>query len=178
VNGIAALLDRLGRAVMENVEETGKIFLLFITVLAWMFRPPLKLRNIFKQMEFVGVKSIFVVVLTGTFTEMVMALQGYYGFRMFSAEGLVGSTVALGMTRELGPVLTALIVTARAGSAMAAELGTMRVTEQFDALYVMAANPVKYLIVPRVIAGVLMLPLLTIVSDFVGIAGGYFVAER
>jgi phospholipid/cholesterol/gamma-HCH transport system permease protein len=126
-------------------------------------------------MEFVGVKSIFVVVLTGTFTGMVMALQGYYGFRLFSAEGLVGSTVALGMTRELGPVLTALIVTARAGSAMAAELGTMRVTEQIDALYVMAANPVKYLIVPRVIAGVLMLPVLTVVSDFVGIVGGYFV---
>jgi phospholipid/cholesterol/gamma-HCH transport system permease protein len=140
-----------------------------------MFRPPLKLHNIFKQMEFVGVKSIFVVVLTGTFTGMVMALQGYHGFRMFSAESLVGSTVALGMTRELGPVLTSLMVTARAGSAMAAELGTMRVTEQIDALYVMAANPVKHLIVPRVIAGVLMVPLLTVVSDFMGILGGYFV---
>jgi phospholipid/cholesterol/gamma-HCH transport system permease protein len=140
-----------------------------------MFRPPFKLHNIFKQMEFVGVKSIFVVVLTGTFTGMVMALQGYHGFRMFSAESLVGSTVALGMTRELGPVLTSLMVTARAGSAMAAELGTMRVTEQIDALYVMAANPVKHLIVPRVIAGVLMVPLLTVVSDFTGILGGYFV---
>jgi phospholipid/cholesterol/gamma-HCH transport system permease protein len=140
-----------------------------------MFRPPLKLHNIFKQMEFVGVKSIFVVVLTGTFTGMVMALQGYHGFRMFSAESLVGGTVALGMTRELGPVLTSLMVTARAGSAMAAELGTMRVTEQIDALYVMAANPVKHLIVPRVIAGVLMGPMLTVVSDFMGILGGYFV---
>jgi phospholipid/cholesterol/gamma-HCH transport system permease protein len=153
----------------------GKIFLLFISVLAWMVRPPLKLRNIFKQMEFVGVKSIFVVVLTGTFTGMVLALQGYHGFRMFSAESLVGSTVALSMTRELGPVLTSLMVTARAGSAMAAELGTMRVTEQIDALYVMAVNPVKHLIVPRVIAGVLMVPVLTVVSDFVGILGGYFV---
>ncbi|MCX5818896.1 MAG: ABC transporter permease [Deltaproteobacteria bacterium] len=168
-------LDRLGRAVLAGVEEMGKIILLFISVLSWMFRPPLKLRNIFKQMEFVGVKSIFVVVLTGTFTGMVMALQGYHGFRMFGAESLVGSTVALGMTRELGPVLTSLMVTARAGSAMAAELGTMRVTEQIDALYVMAANPVKHLIVPRVIAGVLMVPLLTVVSDFVGILGGYFV---
>lgn len=168
-------LDRLGRVVLENIEELGKIFLLFLSVLAWMFRPPLKLRNIFKQMEFVGVKSIFVVVLTGTFTGMVMALQGYHGFKMFSAESLVGSTVALSMTRELGPVLTSLMVTARAGSAMAAELGTMRVTEQIDALYVMAANPVKHLIVPRVIAGFLMVPLLTVVSDFVGILGGYFV---
>ncbi|MBU2226606.1 MAG: ABC transporter permease, partial [Proteobacteria bacterium] len=175
MNGVSGAFDRLGRAVLENVEEMGKILLLFISVLAWMFRPPLKLRNIFKQMEFVGVKSIFVVVLTGTFTGMVMALQGYHGFRMFSAESLVGSTVALGMTRELGPVLTSLMVTARAGSAMAAELGTMRVTEQIDALYVMAVNPVKHLIVPRVIAGVLMVPLLTVVADFVGILGGYFV---
>jgi phospholipid/cholesterol/gamma-HCH transport system permease protein len=140
-----------------------------------MVRPPLKLRHILKQMEFVGVKSIFVVVLTGTFTGMVMALQGYHGFRMFAAESLVGSTVALGMTRELGPVLTSLMVTARAGSAMAAELGTMRVTEQIDALAVMAVNPVKHLVVPRLIAGVLMVPLLTVVSDFMGILGGYFV---
>jgi phospholipid/cholesterol/gamma-HCH transport system permease protein len=175
MNGISAAADRLGRSMISGVEEMGKILLLFFSVVAWMFRPPFKARNIIKQMEFVGVKSIFVVVLTGTFTGMVMALQGYHGFHMFSAESLVGSTVALGMTRELGPVLTALMVTARAGSAMAAELGTMRVTEQIDALYVMAANPVKHLIVPRVIAGVLMLPLLTVVSDFVGILGGYFV---
>jgi len=175
MNRFSGALDRLGRAVLAGVEEMGKIILLFVTVVAWMFRPPFKLRNIFKQMEFVGVKSIFVVVLTGTFTGMVMALQGYHGFRMFSAESLVGGTVALGMTRELGPVLTSLMVTARAGSAMAAELGTMRVTEQIDALYVMAANPVKHLIVPRVIAGVLMTPLLTVVSDFTGILGGYFV---
>ena len=175
MNRFSGVLDRLGRAVLAGVEEMGKIILLFVSVLAWMFRPPFKLRNIFKQMEFVGVKSIFVVVLTGTFTGMVMALQGYHGFRMFSAESLVGGTVALGMTRELGPVLTSLMVTARAGSAMAAELGTMRVTEQIDALYVMAANPVKHLIVPRVIAGVLMVPLLTVVADFTGILGGYFV---
>jgi len=175
MNKVSTAIDNLGRTVLQNVEEMGKILLLFISVLSWMVRPPLKLRNIFKQMEFVGVKSIFVVVLTGTFTGMVMALQGYYGFRMFSAESLVGSTVALGMTRELGPVLTSLMVTARAGSAMAAELGTMQVTEQIDALHVMAANPVKHLIVPRVIAGVVMVPVLTIVSDFVGILGGYFV---
>ena len=175
MNKVAVTIDNFGRAVLENVEEIGRILILFLSVLMWLLRPPLKLRIIFKQMEFVGVKSIFVVVLTGTFTGMVMALQGYYGFRMFNAESLVGSTVALGMTRELGPVLTALMVTARAGSAMAAELGTMRVTEQIDALYVMAANPVKHLIVPRVVAGVIMLPALTIVSDFMGILGGYFV---
>ncbi|MBA4397827.1 MAG: ABC transporter permease, partial [Syntrophus sp. (in: bacteria)] len=134
-----ASFDYLGRTVMHFVEETGKIMLLFSSILFWMVRPPLKARNIFKQMEFVGVKSIFVVVLTGLFTGMVMTLQGYHGFRLFGAETMVGSTVALGMTRELGPVLTSLMVTARAGSAMAAELGSMRVTEQIDALYVMAA---------------------------------------
>ena len=175
MNGPTATVERIGRIVLENVEELGRILLLFLSALSWMVRPPLKTRQIFKQMEFVGVKSIFVVVLTGTFTGMVMALQGYHGFRMFAAESLVGSTVALGMTRELGPVLTSLMVTARAGSAMAAELGTMRVTEQIDALAVMAANPVKHLIVPRLIAGVLMVPLLTVVSDFMGILGGYFV---
>jgi len=174
----AAIIDSLGKSVLHSVEEMGRIILLFFSVLAWMVRPPLRLRNIFKQMEFVGVHSIFVVVLTGMFTGMVMALQGYHGFRMFSAESMVGSTVALGMTRELGPVLTALMVTARAGSAMAAELGTMRVTEQIDALYVMAANPVQYLIVPRVIAGVIMVPFLTIICDFVGIVGGYFVGVQ
>ncbi|MCX5852414.1 MAG: ABC transporter permease [Deltaproteobacteria bacterium] len=167
--------DNLGSSVMRTVEEAGSVLLMFIDVLKWMVKPPLKLDLIIKQMEFVGVKSLFVVVLTGTFTGMVMALQGYYGFRMFNAESMVGSTVALGITRELGPVLTAIMVTARAGSAMAAELGTMRVTEQIDAYYVMSANPVKYLIVPRIVAAVLMLPLLTIVADFVGILGGYFV---
>lgn len=172
---LAALIDSLGRSVLHSVEEMGRIILLFLSVLSWMVRPPWRLRNIFKQMEFVGVRSIFVVVLTGMFTGMVMALQGYHGFRMFSAESMVGSAVALGMTRELGPVLTSLMVTARAGSAMAAELGAMKVTEQIDALYVMAANPVQYLIVPRVIAGVIMVPFLTIISDFVGILGGYFV---
>ncbi|MBN2687162.1 MAG: ABC transporter permease [Deltaproteobacteria bacterium] len=175
MNRIAVAVDNFGRAVLENVEEMGKILLLFLSTMTWMVRPPLKLRLIFKQFEFVGVKSIYVVVLTGTFTGMVLALQSYYGFRMFSAESLVGSTVALSMTRELGPVLTSLMVTARAGSAMAAELGTMKVTEQIDALYVMAANPIKHLIVPRIVAGVAMLPVLTIVSDFMGIVGGYFV---
>lgn len=172
---VSETLDNLGRSVLSGVEQMGGILILLISTIGWIFRPPLKLRAIIKQMEFVGVKSTFVVVLTGTFTGMVLALQSYHGFRLFSAEGLVGSTVALSMTRELGPVLTGLMVTARAGSAMAAELGTMRVTEQIDALYVMAANPIKYLIVPRIIAGVFMVPLLTAISDFLGILGGYFV---
>jgi phospholipid/cholesterol/gamma-HCH transport system permease protein len=129
-------------------------------------------------MEFIGVNSVFVIVLTGAFTGMVLALQSYYGFRKFGSEGLVGATVALSMTRELGPVLTSLMVTGRAGSAMAAELGTMRVTEQIDALTVMALNPIKYLVTPRIIASFLMLPLLTVIADFVGIIGGYLVGVK
>ncbi len=168
-------LEKLGRLVLYSLEEAGKIMMLFLSAVAWAVRPPWRFHLIIKQMEFVGVKSIFVVVLTGTFTGMVMTLQLFHGFRLFSAESLVGSTVALAMTRELGPVLSSLMVTARAGSAMAAELGTMRVTEQIDALYVMATNPVKYLIVPRVIASIIMMPILTVVADFVGVVGSYFV---
>jgi phospholipid/cholesterol/gamma-HCH transport system permease protein len=175
MDGISIVMERLGRVILHAVEETGRIIMLFLSVVAWASRPPFKIGNILKQMEFVGVKSIFVVVLTGTFSGMVIALQSYHGFRLFSAESMVGAGVALSMTRELGPVLTSLMVTARAGSAMAAEIGSMKVTEQIDALYVMAANPIKHLIVPRVIASILMVPLLTAVSDFVGIIGGYFV---
>jgi phospholipid/cholesterol/gamma-HCH transport system permease protein len=109
---------------------------------------------------------------------MVLALQTYYAFRRFGSEALVGATVALSMTRELGPVLTALMVTGRAGSAMAAELGSMRVTEQIDALTVMALSPIKYLVTPRILAAMLMLPILTVIADFMGIVGGYFVGVK
>ncbi len=169
------LFELIGRLGVTWIKGLGQITLFFLSAVTWVTRPPFRVRNIFKQMEFVGVNSLFVVLLTGTFTGMVLALQTYHGFRLFSAESLVGSTVALSMTRELGPVLTALMITGRAGSAMAAELGTMRVTEQIDALYTMATNPIHYLVVPRIIAGILMTPVLTIVSDFVGIVGGYFV---
>jgi len=158
--------------------EFGGVWIMFMTVVQWAFRRPVKLDLIFKQMEFIGVRSLWVVIVTGGFTGMVLALQTYYGFRRFSSEALVGTTVALSMTRELGPVLTGLMVTGRAGSAIAAELGTMRVTEQIDALTVMALNPVKYLVVPRVIASLLMLPILTVIADFTGIAGGYFVGVK
>jgi phospholipid/cholesterol/gamma-HCH transport system permease protein len=127
-------------------------------------------------MELVGVNSLFVVILTGLFTGAVFTLQVIYGFRRFSAESMVGPTVATAMTRELGPVLTALMVTGRVGSAMAAELSAMKVTEQIDALNVMGADPVKYLITPRILAAIVMLPLLTAVADAVGVIGGYLVA--
>jgi phospholipid/cholesterol/gamma-HCH transport system permease protein len=173
-----SLIGRLSEGVISILRELGGMGFMFLNSILLLFRRPLKLNYIFKQMEFIGVKSAGVVIITGTFTGMVLALQSYYGFRKFSAEGLVGTTVALSMTRELGPVLTSLMVTGRAGSAMAAELGTMRVTEQIDALIVMALNPIKYLVTPRVIASFFMLPILTIISDFVGIVGGWLVGVK
>ncbi len=168
-------LELVGQWGLRVLVETGRLGLLLFQSLVWMFRPPFRAKQIFKQMEFVGVKSLNVTVLTGFFVGAVFALQSYYGFSLFGAETLVGSTVALALTRELGPVVTALMIAGRAGSAMAAELGTMRVTEQIDALYVMAVNPVQYLVMPRILAGVIMLPVLVIIADFVGIVAGYIV---
>jgi phospholipid/cholesterol/gamma-HCH transport system permease protein len=165
----------LGTHVLSFISELGEILLLFIRSLVWTFVPPFRLRNFIRQMEFVGVKSLFIVVLTGVFSGMVLALQSYHGFRKFGGESLMGGIVALSLAREMSPVMTALMVNARAGSAIAAELGTMRVTEQIDALEIMAINPVQYLVVPRIWAGVLMVPLLTAINILVGVLGGYFV---
>jgi phospholipid/cholesterol/gamma-HCH transport system permease protein len=148
---------------------------LTIETLVWMVRPPYRFRLLFQAMEFVGVGSLFIVLLTGLFTGAVFALQGAVAFRLFNAESLVGSTVALSLARELSPVLTGLMVTGRAGSGIATELGTMRVTEQIDALYTMAVNPVQYLIVPRFIAGLIMVPVLSVLFTMVGMLGAYFV---
>ncbi|MDR1922048.1 MAG: ABC transporter permease [Candidatus Adiutrix sp.] len=175
-SGLLALIAKIGAATLETLYHLGNYSILVFKAILGAFVPPWRLRGVFRQMEVVGADSIFVVILTGFFTGAVFTLQVIYGFRMFSAESLVGPTVALGMCRELGPVLTALMVTGRVGSSMAAELGAMRVTEQIDALTVMAADPVKYLISPRIIAGLIMLPLLTAVSDFTGILGGYIIA--
>ena len=169
------ILEFAGRPFILVIEEFGKILLLFLSTISWLFRPPFRIHVIFKQMEFVGVGSLPVVLITGAFTGMVLAIQTYYGFKMFGGESLVGAIVALSMTRELGPAITALMVTGRTGSSMAAEIGTMRVTEQIDALYTMSVSPVQYLIMPRVLAGIVMLPILTVTSDFIGILGGYFV---
>lgn len=165
----------VGAQVLSFLSELGEILLMLGRSMVWTFIPPFRLRNLIKQMEFIGVKSLFIVVLTGVFSGMVLALQSYHGFRKFGGESLMGGIVALSLAREMGPVMTALMVNARAGSAIAAELGTMRVTEQIDALEVMAINPIQYLVVPRIWAGVLMLPLLTAINILVGIIGGYFV---
>jgi phospholipid/cholesterol/gamma-HCH transport system permease protein len=172
------LLEAIGRALLRVLEELGRFFQMLGSAASWLVRPPYDVPELFRQMVRVGVDSIPVVFLTTLFTGMVMALQTFNGFKRFHAESLVGSVVALSLTRELAPVLTALMVTGRVGSAMAAELGTMRVTEQIDALTALGTEPVQYLVVPRVAASVLMMPLLVILGDFVGMYGGYLVAVQ
>lgn len=171
-----SLVNYIGLWVLRFLEESGRVMILFYKTLSLTFRPPFDFRNLFKQIEEVGVKSIPVVLITGAFTGMVLALQSYTGFKRFNAEAFVGTVVALSMTRELGPVLSGLMVSGRVGSAMAAELGTMQVTEQIDALYTLATNPIKYLIVPRFLAALIVMPILTIFADVIGILGGYLIS--
>lgn len=170
------LFDIIGFRVLNFLSESGKVMIFSFKTLTWAFRPPLDIRNLLKQIEEVGIKSVPVILITGAFTGMVLALQSYTGFKRFNAEAFVGTVVALSMTRELGPVLSGLMVSGRVGSAMAAELGTMQVTEQIDALYTLATNPIKYLIVPRFLASVIIMPILTVFADVVGILGGYLVS--
>ena len=156
--------------------ELGRFTQMVGRLFAWTPRPPYDVRELFRQMVKVGLGSIPVVLLTALFTGGVMALQTFTVLRRFNAESYVGSLVALSMVRELAAVLSSLIVAGRSGSAMGAELGTMRVTEQIDALEVMATDPVHYLVVPRVWATVLTLPLLVVLADALGILGGYVVS--
>jgi phospholipid/cholesterol/gamma-HCH transport system permease protein len=168
--------EAIGRAVLRFLEDLGRFFTMLGRILVWAPRPPYDLPEWLRQMVRVGVASVPVVFLTTLFTGMVLALQTYNGFARFHAQNLVGSVVALSLMRELAPVLSALLVTGRVGSSMAAEIGSMRVTEQIDALEALATDPVQYLFVPRVLATILMMPLLVVMGDVVGIYGGYFVA--
>jgi len=175
-SGATRLAELLGERVYAMVLDLGAIFTLFLQVVSSLVRPPSEIRNIVKQMEEVGIRSMPVVLVTATFTGMVLALQSYSGFQRFGATSFVGSVVALSITRELGPVFAGLMVSGRVGASMAAELGTMKVTEQIDALTTLATNPVKYLVVPRVVAATLVLPILVVFADLLGVVGGYFVS--
>jgi phospholipid/cholesterol/gamma-HCH transport system permease protein len=166
----------LPRPIERFFTEIGRFFEMVGRIFAWTPRPPYDWRELLRQMVKVGVDSVPVVLLTAMFTGMVMALQTFTVLRRFNAESYVGSLVALSMVRELSSVLSGLIVAGRAGSAMGAELGTMRVTEQIDALEVMATDPVHYLVVPRVWAATIMLPLLVVLANGIGIFGGYLVS--
>ena len=153
--------------------ELGALFQLLWDVLRWAVRPPFRLGNLLAQLDFVGAGSVFLVTLTGTFTGMVFAHQTGRAFELFDAESLVGPTVALTLSRELAPVFSALMVTMRAGSSMCTELGTMRVTEQVDALETLAYDPMAFLVVPRVLAGTCMFPVVVALAMLVGVAAGW-----
>ncbi len=172
------LLEALGRLFLVVLEFHGRCVSLLGLTLRGLFRRPFDGKAIATQVVRVGVDGLPVVLLTSVFTGAVLALQTYTGFQRFHAEAYVGSVVALSMLRELAPVLTGLMVTGRSGSAMAAEIGSMRVTEQVDALVALATDPVQYLFVPRVLAGVIVLPMLVVLANALGIAGGWLVAVR
>ena len=154
-------------------EDFGSMIFFAGESLAWMFRPPFRPDLILTQMAAIGVGSTFIITTTGFFTGLVLCLQTNYAMRSLGAEGYVGGSVAIALARELAPVLTSLFVVGRSGSAISTELGTMRVTEQIDALETMAVNPVQYLVVPRIIAATAMFPLLTMLFEAVGYAGAY-----
>jgi len=164
------------RYLIARVEAVGAVLMLAFEAMVWLGRRPFRWRLFLQALEFVGAGSLFIVVLTGAFTGMVMAVQSMYAFRMFGAESLVGTTVAYSLARELSPVLTGLMVTGRVGSAIATEIGTMGVTEQIDALRTMAVNPVQYLVTPRIVAALIMMPLLSVISTVVGVGGSWVIA--
>ncbi len=170
------VLQPIGRTVLMCLQAAGRLTLFAASALSHGLRPPLYLRLIGRQMIEIGFYSLPVVGLTAIFTGMVLALQSFTGFARFSAESAIPNVVVISITRELGPVLAGLMVAGRVGAAMAAEIGTMRVTEQIDALDKLATNPFKYLVVPRLIAGVTMLPLLVLTADIIGVFGGYLVS--
>jgi phospholipid/cholesterol/gamma-HCH transport system permease protein len=156
--------------------EISALFKLLWEALFWGVRPPYRGRLFVEAMEFIGIGSIFLVSLTAVFVGGVLALQLVDGFRDFGAENQTGAVIGLALAREVGPVFAALMVTSRAGSAMTTELGSMRVTNQIDALVTMAVNPVQYLVVPRLVAGFVMVPVLTMLFNVVGVMGAFFVA--
>jgi phospholipid/cholesterol/gamma-HCH transport system permease protein len=161
------------RRLTELLEDFGRMILFAFEAAAWAVRPPFRLNLVLQQMAFIGVGSAFIVGVTGTFAGMVFALQMNYAMKQFAAEAYVGGSVAFSLARELAPVFTALMVTGRAGSAIATELGTMRVTEQIDAMESMAVNPIQYLVVPRILASLVMFPVLTMVFNGLGYLGGF-----
>ena len=175
---VSALVQSIGHSTLAFVRELGRMGWFLVYSFYMSIRHPGGPVHILKQIKFIGAKSLFVIFLTAAFTGMVLGLQGYYTLTKFGSEGMLGVAVALSLIRELGPVLTALMVTGRAGSAITAEIGVMRITEQIDALDTMALDPFKYLITPKLVAAMIALPLLCAIFDVVGIYGGWLVGVK
>ncbi len=174
-NPLMAVVDAFFDPVLIMLDDFGATVLLFVRAVGWLVRPPFRPAQLFNAIEFIGAGSLFIAGLVGMFTGMAFTLSSIIGFRQFSAEGMVGGVVALALARELAPVLAAVVVTARAGSTMASELGNMRVTEQIDAITTMGVSPIQYLVVPRILATLLVLPLLAVSFGIAGMFGSYLV---
>lgn len=175
-DSILDLCEAIGKTVVIFFRGVGKLTFFVTQAIAHCFLPPYFGRQLLRQVIDIGYYSLPVVGMTALFTGMVLALQSYTGFTRFNAESAISAVVALSVTRELAPVLAGLMVAGRIGASIAAEIGTMRVTEQIDALTTLSVNPFKYLIAPRIIAGTLMLPMLVLIADIIGIFGGFLVA--
>jgi phospholipid/cholesterol/gamma-HCH transport system permease protein len=171
-------IERLGRVPLSVTAGMGRMGMFLFHTLWFVFMPPLKVFRLLNQIRFIGFGSVLVILLTGAFTGMVLGLQGFYTLSRVGSTAFLGPMVALSLLRELGPVMTALMVTGRAGSAVTAEIGIMRITEQIDALEVMGLSPYRYLIVPNFLSALISVPLLTAIFNVVGIVGGYLVGVR
>ncbi len=176
MNMVLTVLATLGGSVLAACHTSGRMARFAGEGLSNVFRPPFYWRQFGRALLEVGYFSLPVVALTAIFTGMVLALQSYTGFSRFSAQGAVANLVVLSVTRELGPVLAGLMVAGRIGAAIAAEIGTMRVTDQIDALSTLSTDPMKYLVMPRLLAGIIALPLLVVVADILGVFGGFIVS--
>ncbi|MFH1981654.1 MAG: ABC transporter permease [Pseudomonadota bacterium] len=170
---VAVPFQIIGQQVVDVIQALGRVVLFFGRAFVMMFAYPFQVSKIVYQVHFIGMKSVLVICLTGAFTGMVLGLQGYYSLVKFGSEGFLGSAVALSLVRELGPVMAAIMVTARAGSAMAAEVGIMRISEQIDALETMGIAPIRFLVSPKLAAALISFPLLTAIFDVIGLYGGY-----
>ncbi|RMG81990.1 MAG: ABC transporter permease, partial [Bacteroidetes bacterium] len=170
--------EEIGRSIIGITTTIGALSIFTYQFFFWHLQKPFRFKLFFNQLFFIGNKSLFIVCLSGLFTGMVMAYQTYFGFKLINVDSLVGPIVAISLAKELAPVLTGLIVAGRAGAAMAAEIGTMKVTEQIDALEVMGINGIQYLVVPRVLASFFALPMLSIMFLFVGNIGSYMIGTH
>ena len=176
MNALLDFIATIGRAILAACLSTGRLTVFAVEGLSHVFRPPFYGRQFLRAMMEIGYLSLPVVALTAVFTGMVLALQSSTGLSRFAADSAVASLVVLSVTRELGPVLAGMMGAGRVGAAMAAEIGTMRVTDQVDALTTLSTNPMKYLVAPRLLAGLISLPLLVVVADILGVLGGFIIA--
>ena len=175
---ITDLIRNIGAGTLKNLSGMGLIVIFLGKAVLYSVIPPIKVVRLLRQIRFIGAQSSVVILLIGAFTGMVLALQGFYILNRLGTEAFLGPMVALSIMKELGPVLSGLMVTGRAGSALTAEIGIMRIDNQIDALELMGLNPFRYLVVPNLLAGIIALPLLTAMFDVIGIFGGYLVGVK